>query len=152
MRRMKSILSAATTLMVSASLLMACGGSGDQAEITQLKEETIAVHDEIMPQISSFDRNTVRIDSILLNLDSLKAVNEGLDTAQLRADLTALKSRLEGATDEMMTWMMEFDADPQDMTNEEIKAYYQAELEKVKAMKGLFEEVSKESADKLANY
>lgn len=141
-----------TGLIAAAMMQVSCGGSGENAEITQLKDETIAVHDEIMPQISSFDRQAIKIDSVLLNLDSLHAVNESLDTAALRTDLVQLKSRLEGATDQMMQWMMEFDSEPTDKSEEEIKAYYQSELEKIKQMKTLFDEVNKESSEKLANF
>lgn len=141
-----------TGLIAAAMLQVSCGGSGEHPEITQLKDETIAVHDEIMPQISSFDRQAIKIDSVLLNLDSLHALNASLDTVALRTELTQLKSRLEGATDQMMQWMMEFDSEPTDKTEEEIKAYYQSELKKIKQMKALFEEVSKESSEKLANF
>ncbi|WP_090974803.1 hypothetical protein [Parapedobacter composti] len=133
------------------AILSACnGGSGASAD--QLREEAIAIHDEIMPQVSSFDRNTVKIDSLLANLPELKAANPDLDTAQTRIELTALKGRLEEATDAMMEWMMAFEVDPQEKSADETKAYYEGEVEKVKRMKQLFEEVSKESAEKLAPF
>lgn len=144
-----------TMLWVGSALLAmaACnGGGGDATEIDQLRNEAIAVHDEIMPQISAFDRNTIKIDSILANLPQLRAINPDLDTTQTRTELTALKGRLEGATDTMMDWMTAFDVEPQDKTNEEIKAYYEEEVRKVTDMKKLFEDVSKESTDKLAQY
>ncbi|HZH54589.1 MAG TPA: transposase [Sphingobacteriaceae bacterium] len=148
----KSVWMMCAGLITAAMMQVSCGGTSENAEINQLKDETIAVHDEIMPQISSFDRKAIKIDSVLLNLDSLHEANESLDTATLRSELVQLKSKLEGATDQMMQWMMEFDSEHPDKTEEEIKAYYQSELEKVKQMKALFEEVNKESAEKLANF
>ena len=134
-------------------LLAACGGGGsDTAEIDQLRDEAIAVHDEIMPQISAFDRNTVKIDSLLAALPELKAENPDLDTAQVRADLSGLKDNLESATNAMMDWMTGFDVDPQDKSTAEIKAYYEEEVAKVKEMKVLFDEAAKESAEKLAQF
>lgn len=141
--------------LASATLLFfsACNNSTDDAsEIERLREEAIAIHDEIMPQISAFDRNTVKIDSLLLSLPQLKEAYPDMDTTQTRADLTGLKSQLEQATDAMMDWMTEFEVDPQDKSTPEIKAYYEEEVKKVKSMKMLFEEASKASTDKLAQF
>jgi len=144
-----------TSLLISIGLLLmaACSNSSDEAsEIDRLREEAIGVHDEIMPQISAFDRNTVKIDSILANLPQLQQAHPDIDTAQTRTELTGLKNRLEQATDSMMDWMTAFDVDPQDKPAPEIKTYYEGEVEKVKEMKQLFDEVSKEATDKLAKY
>ena len=144
-----------TMFIAAASILLlsACNSGGNDAgEIDRLREEAIAVHDEIMPQISAFDRNTVKIDSLLSNLPQLKAANPDIDTAQTRADLTGLKDRLEEATNTMMEWMTEFDVDPQEKSAAEIKTYYEREVEKVNEMKQLFDDVAKESADKLAQF
>ncbi|MGV3763689.1 transposase [Parapedobacter sp.] len=138
---------------VAALLLVACNGGGsDTVEIDQLRDEAIAIHDEIMPQISAFDRNSVKIDSILSSLSELKAANPNIDTVQVRTDLSALKVRLEGATNAMMDWMTGFDVDPQDKSAAETKSYYEKEVEKVKEMKVTFDEVSKESVEKLAQF
>ena len=134
-------------------LLAACnGGGGDTAEIDRLRDEAIAVHDEIMPQISAFDRNTVKIDSLLASLPELKEANPELDTAQVRTELSGLKGRLEEATNGMMDWMTGFDVDPQDKSAAEIKTYYEQEVEKVKEMQVLFDEAAKESTEKLAQF
>lgn len=134
-------------------LLSACNGGGkDAGEIDRLREEAIAIHDEIMPQISAFDRNTVKIDSLLSSLPQLKAANPDIDTAQTRTELTGLKDRLEEATNAMMEWMTDFDVDPQDKTAAETKTYYKKEVDKVTEMKQLFDDVAKESAEKLAQF
>lgn len=134
-------------------LAAACSNSNNSAnEVDQLREEAIAIHDEIMPQVSAFDRNTVKIDSLLANLPTLKTTYPDLDTAKTRTDLTGLKSRLEDATNAMMDWMTEFNVDPQDKSADEAKVYYEAEVKKVKALKQQFDSVSKESTDKLAQF
>lgn len=138
---------------VATLVLFACnGGNNDANEIERLRQEAIDIHDEIMPQISIFDRNTVKIDSLLAHLPELKATNPDLDTAQMRTELTTLKGKLEQATDAMMEWMTEFDVDPQDKSATAVTAYYEGEIQKVKEMKQLFEAVSKESTDKLAQF
>ena len=134
-------------------LLAACNSGGsDTAEIDRLRDEAIAIHDEIMPQISAFDRNTVKIDSLLSSLPELKATNPDIDTAQVRTDLSGLKDRLDEATNAMMEWMTNFEVDPQDKSAAEIKTYYEQEVEKVKDMKVLFDDAAKESAEKLAQF
>ncbi|MGK6352934.1 transposase [Parapedobacter sp. DT-150] len=133
--------------------LHACNsGNGDVEEIEQLRNEAVAIHDEIMPQISAFDRNTLKIDSLLADLPRLHAAHPDLDTAHTRQELSALKTRLELATDSMMNWMTAFDVDPQDKSTAEIKAYYEQEVKKVKGMQELFNAVSKESTDRLAQF
>ncbi|SEK56920.1 transposase [Parapedobacter koreensis] len=140
-------------LGVAALSMLACNGGDKEAnEIEQLRNEAITVHDEIMPQISAFDRNTVKIDSLLASLPQLQAAYPDLDTTQTRTELAALKGRLEQATDSMMAWMTNFDVDPQDKSNTEIKSYYEKEVEKVKGLQQLFDEVAKESTDKLAQF
>src|SRR5690606_6849637 len=90
----------------------------------QLAQEAIALHDDIMPHIASFDQATVKIDSILR------------DTTVTHEELIGLKQDLEQATDNMMTWMHEYAAHSTDV------AYQQAEVDKVKAMKKQFEDVA----------
>ncbi|EFK58133.1 transposase [Sphingobacterium spiritivorum] len=136
-------------LLAGSAFAVSCQNSGDQkkgGDIETIKKEAIAIHDEIMPQISTFDKNTVRIDSILTNIAALKAKNAALDTAAARTELSALKSKLEQATGSMEDWMMEYAVDS---TNVE---YQQKELEKVNTMKKLFTDVSAESKTILGKY
>lgn len=126
----------------------ACQSSTTKEELKpqQLSEEAIIVHDEIMPQIASFDRAGIKIDSLLQNLPVIAKANKDLDTAVVKKDLMTLKSNLESATDNMMTWMKDYVSDSTDIS------YQQAELEKIKLMKKQFEDVSLESNKKLAPF
>lgn len=132
-------------LSASAILLGSCQQKATKEAVKhqQLSEEAIAIHDEIMPQIAHFDKTTVKVDSILANLDQILIKDPQADTATIKTDLITLKSNLEAATDNMMTWMKEYAPDSTDV------AYQQAEIEKVKAMKKQFEDVSLESNKKL---
>ncbi|NGF55791.1 transposase [Parapusillimonas sp. SGNA-6] len=112
----------------------------------QLAQEAIAVHDEIMPQIKVFDRTTIKIDSILNNLSGIANTHSDIDTAVLKTELQTLKTNLEDATENMMTWMREYEAD-----NEDIE-YQKSEVEKVKAMKKQFDKVAEESNKKLSSF
>lgn len=133
---MKNIiyLSAATALLTLGSCQN--NSTSDVSKSEELSKEAIVVHDEIMPQISHFDRTSVKIDSLLQsNIDE-----------QTKSDLVQLKSNLEKATDEMMTWMKDYAYDSTDV------AYQESELVKIKAMKKQFEDVSMESNTKLSSF
>lgn len=120
--------------------------NNDASQLKNLSEEAIQVHDEIMPQIAHFDRATLKIDSILENLGSIAKKDNTLDTAIVKPELETLKQNLESATDNMMTWMRDYAPDSTDV------AYQKAEIEKVKAMKKQFEDVSLESNTKLGKF
>lgn len=120
--------------------------NNDASQLKNLSEEAIQVHDEIMPQIAHFDRATLKIDSILENLGSIAKKDNTLDTATVKSELETLKQNLESATDNMMTWMRDYTPDSIDV------AYQKAEIEKVKAMKKQFEDVSLESNTKLGKF
>lgn len=132
---------------------VACNAdSGVEQEIAQLKEQTIGVHDDIMPQISDFDRKVIKIDELLGRMDSLKQNQVDLDTAALTSQLKHIKGRLEGATDAMNRWMMEFNVDSISDNKQDVKSYYQKELDRIQKMKETFEEVTKESTEELARF
>ncbi|WP_164121996.1 MULTISPECIES: transposase [Sphingobacterium] len=132
-------------LSASVILIGACQQQATKEAVKhqQLSEEAITIHDEIMPQIAHFDKTTVKIDSILGNLGQILKKDAKADTALIKTDLITLKSNLEAATDNMMTWMKEYMPDSTDV------AYQQAEIEKIRAMKKQFEDVSLESNKKL---
>jgi len=142
---MKKIILAACVAMVTMSSCQQ-KSTKDATQVQQYAEEAIKVHDEIMPQISHFDRATLKIDSILENLGSIAQKDKSVDTATVKAELETLKANLENATDNMMSWMKDYAPDSTDV------AYQKAEIEKVKAMKKQFEDVSLESNTKLGKF
>ncbi len=122
-------------MAVGFSLALTACQNNSETENQKLAAEAMKVHDEIMPQISSFDRSTIKIDSILSNLTEIKASKADLDTTATRQDLSNLKDSIEAATDNMMVWMKDYDATSTDA------AYQQKELDKITAMKKQFERV-----------
>ncbi|MGB3066848.1 transposase [Sphingobacterium thalpophilum] len=132
--------------MAIASLVIAACENAGTNKVKALQDSTIKIHDEIMPQIAHFDRDAIKIDSILNNLKSIKAVNAGLDTAAARKELSILKANLESATDHMMDWMKGYNPDTTDTK------YFEVELQKVSDMKKIFDNVAKESQEKLKNF
>lgn len=132
--------------MAIASLAIAACGTTGTNNVKTLQDSTIKIHDQIMPQIAHFDRDAVKIDSILNNLNALKAAKTDLDTTATRKDLSILKANLESATDHMMDWMKSYNPDSTDVK------YFEVELQKVTDMKKIFDTVSKESQEKLKNF
>lgn len=111
-----------------------------------LSHKAIEIHDEIMPQISSFDKNTVLIDSLLGDLSAVKAAMPDLDTTNTRQELATLKTDLESATDKMMTWMKEYKVD-----NDAVD-YQKSEVDRISDLKAEFEKVGAEANRLLAPF
>lgn len=134
-------------LAIASLAIAACGTNGNGATtVKALQDSTIKIHDEIMPQIAHFDRDAVKIDSILANLKAIKTARTDLDTTATRKELSVLKANLESATDHMMDWMKGYNPDSTDVK------YFETELQKVSDMKKIFDNVSKESEGKLKNF
>jgi 5-bromo-4-chloroindolyl phosphate hydrolysis protein len=132
---------------IASLAIAACGTQGNGATgVKAMQDSTIKIHDEIMPQIAHFDRDAVKIDSILANLKNLKTTKADLDTNLTRKELSTLKANLESATDHMMDWMKGYNPDSTDVK------YFETELQKVSDMKKIFDNVSKESQEKLKNF
>lgn len=127
--------------LVASAALSGCQ-EGEKEHVT-LSKEAIDIHDEIMPQISHFDRSSVKIDSILGNLDGIKSVNPELDTTNTRAELTSLQDNIESATHFMMEWMRSYEPDSADV------AYQRNEVERVSTMRNQFDSVRTEINTKL---
>ncbi|NQD70743.1 transposase [Sphingobacterium shayense] len=140
----KSILSfASMTLLVFGACQNIENKKNDPSAISA---QSIAVHDEIMPQITTFDKHTVLIDSLLGNLAAVKSQDPSIDTSEVRSSLTDLKVELESATDKMMTWMKDFEPD----SNE--TSYQQAQLDTISNLKNTFSKVSQDADRFLAPY
>lgn len=130
---------AACSLMIG---LAACQ-QDTQKEHEKISKEAIEVHDEIMPQIRHFDRSSVKIDSILSNLEGIKLEHTELDTTNTRVELKELQAKIESANGFMMEWMRDYQPDSTDV------AYQKQELENVKLMKNQFENVQQEIDERL---
>ena len=122
------------TLGIS-SLFVSCQ-SNEETKNQKLAKQAIEIHDEIMPQISNFDKVSVNIDSILMDLNTLKSKNPALDSVLVKTDLKNLQSSIEKATDNMMVWMKDYDA-----TNTDTD-YQQKMLDRVTEMKSEFDSVN----------
>lgn len=120
--------------------------NGQNEDAKKLATEAIEIHDEIMPQVSTFNKHEILIDSLLQNLSILKTVDADLDTVETREKFHTLKANLESATDKMMVWMKEYAADSTDVD------YQKAEVERISELKTEFEQVKYEAESLLAPF
>ena len=135
------------TLALGLFLASACQNTNEKnEEAEKLAEQAIEIHDEIMPQISIFNKHDILIDSLLENLSLLKSADADLDTAETRERLHALKTNLESATDKMMVWMKEYAMDSTDVR------YQKTEVERISELKTEFEQVKYETESQLAPF
>jgi len=139
---MKTIALITTALTITFASCQNSNQNKDQV----FSEQAIAVHDEIMPQISSFDKTTLLIDSLLKNLETISTQRAELDTVNARIELTQLKDSLNDATDHMMMWMKDYDP-----ANQET-AYQKEELEKINKMKVKFDRAQQQITKTLAPF
>ncbi len=125
--------------------------SSNSHENINLQDSVIAVHDEIMPLMGDFARNSIKIDSILMNLSKIKIQNPEIDTSQTRLDLLELKKNLDSSTESMNDWMHEFEVAHDGKTDEEVRNYLEKELLKINEVKRKFKSTLEESQTKLKN-
>ncbi|PRD55951.1 hypothetical protein [Sphingobacterium gobiense] len=135
------------TLALGILVTSACQNTSQQnEEAEKLATEAIEIHDEIMPQITAFNKHEILIDSLLQNLSVLKTVDANLDTAKTKDKFHTLKENLESATDKMMVWMKEYVADSTDIN------YQKAEVDRISDLKTEFEQVTYEAESLLAPF
>ncbi len=139
----------AATLCTAAVMMTACQNSQNDSngeDAQAISKKAIEVHDEIMPQISKFDKTSVKIDSMLNQLSVIQNTDESVDTAAVRSELTTLKAEIEAATDHMMDWMRNYSVDSADAS------YQKEELERIKVMKKEFDAVDSKIESKMNAY
>src|SRR5690606_32623002 len=135
-KRMTHFLSLSGLLLL---LITSCGSKQNPNQ--QLQEEVIAIHDEVMPLMGSLVRKSMKIDSILTNIDGIKADKSALDTAGQKEELLNLQSKIEESNDAMNKWMREFELEYEGKSDEEIKTYLEQEKVKVEEINRKFKEV-----------
>ena len=132
-------------------LFSSCAQSGGDAN-QELQKKVVSVHDEVMPLMGSFVRNSIKIDSILNNMDRVLEDNPSADTAQVKVDLLNLKGNLDQAVEGMNDWMHNFDMDNDGLSKEEVTKYLDSELTKIEAVKQQFKDAEEESKAVLKGY
>ncbi|WP_143961936.1 hypothetical protein [Litoribacter populi] len=116
-------------LFASVIFTFSCGENTSQTESndhTELREEVIAIHDEVMPQMGRLKSLERRVAS---QKDSLVAQDSTIYAEEI-SQKAAIVDELHQAYDEMFVWMRQFRPDEVETENEE--AYLLEQREKVK--------------------
>lgn len=122
------------TYLLSILLLMACSTSTQKEErsseaasdLSVLKEEVLAIHDEVMPKMGDLRRAR---KNLLLQADSL--MESDPDRAAM---LTTIADELDAANGGMMVWMRGYEPD-YDSTETATWAYFESQKVSVQRVK-----------------
>lgn len=112
------------------ALLFSCAAEKD--ENVALKEQVIAVHDEVMPEIGTLKSRQKTLEE---KADALAQEANGVDTREQVQELRAAARSCEAAYDGMFVWMRQFESEYDGMTEEEIRSYLQDQMKKVEQVK-----------------
>jgi hypothetical protein len=97
-------------------LVSACSGSLKK-ENKSLKDEVIAIHDEVMPLMGDLKNYQKQVEKRILQADSLGISPE--EVAELKLMAADLGSAFEG----MFVWMRQFNTSYDEMTDEQVREY-----------------------------
>ncbi|UZD24380.1 hypothetical protein PBT90_13395 [Algoriphagus halophytocola] len=126
------------------TLLSSCGSGGKSEEAT-LREQVIAIHDEVMPkmgQLKSFEKEALH------KAESLET-SENPDEAKIE-ELKALAYDLDQAYDQMFAWMRTYtEGTDQEMTEEETMTFLDEQMITVKEVRDQINGVLDEAKEKL---
>jgi len=131
-------------------IFFACSTKEDPNE--SLKQEVIAIHDEVMPMMGGFVRDGMTIDSILNNFENIATESPAIDTTEQKEKLRALRQNIENANESMNDWMHQFNLDFDTMTQEEVKLYLENERAKIVEINNQFKKVEAQREEILSNY
>ena len=137
--------------LVGLFLVSSCAQNSADANL-DLQEKVISVHDDVMPLMGEFVRNSIKIDSILNNMDQVLKDDPSADTAQVKIDLLKLKVNLDNAVEGMNDWMHNFEMDNEGQSKDEVKKYLENELITIENVKKKFNDAGLESVVILKGY
>ncbi|EOZ93251.1 hypothetical protein A33Q_3841 [Indibacter alkaliphilus LW1] len=103
-------------------------GCAEKKENTEeLRDEVIAIHDEVMPlmgEIKSLRKDILKVSEGLYQEDSV-------DNAEKIKSLQALANKLDEAFDGMFVWMRQYQSSPEALSEQEYREYLLDQKEKV---------------------
>jgi hypothetical protein len=107
-----------------------CSSSSEKQNIESLREEVIAIHDEVMPKMGELKTLRKEIAAKANELDQADSI---ANTSEVR-ELKGLAGRMDDAFEGMFVWMRQFNSTYEGMKEDEIEAYLLDQREKVKVV------------------
>jgi hypothetical protein len=103
---------------ISSFIFFSSCNFNDEASNDLLKEEVIAIHDEVMPKMGELKSLH---KEVLLKIEGLKS--DSLENAGKIQELQVLANDLDSSFEGMFVWMRQFKSTFEEMTDEEITNY-----------------------------
>jgi hypothetical protein len=104
-------------LLVSLIWFLSACGDNLKKENDSLKEEVIAIHDEVMPLMGDLKNYQKQVEKRISQADSL-----GISPEEV-ADLKVMAGDLGNSFEGMFVWMRQFKSSYDDMTDEQVRDY-----------------------------
>lgn len=104
-------------LLVSLIWFLSACGDNLKKENDSLKEEVIAIHDEVMPLMGDLKNYQKQVEKRISQADSL-----GMSPEEV-ADLKVMAGDLGNSFEGMFVWMRQFKSSYDDMTDEQVRDY-----------------------------
>lgn len=112
-----------------------------QGEGDPRAKEVMAIHDSIMPAMSTIMELKAKIAHQIKSTDSLLTKKSDVTLKKRRSQATSIQTQLEKADDEMMGWMHQYHADTLEKLDEKSAAdYLSAQKIKIEAVRVLMKE------------
>ncbi len=103
----------------------ACGPNAKE-ENQKLRDEVIAIHDEVMPLMGKLKSLEKDANSLIEEIEAAETV----DSVRI-TDLKALAYDLNQAYDGMFVWMRQYETEDGELSDEEVKSYLDDQMVKV---------------------
>lgn len=113
--------------MLFFTLLFSCGAEKNENEV--LKEQVIAIHDEVMPEIGHLKNQQSKL------IEKANSLENETSATSYRRELNLAAQSCESAYDNMFVWMRQFKSEYDDMSEEETSAYLKEQLQMVEKVK-----------------
>ncbi|WP_144604127.1 hypothetical protein [Algoriphagus algorifonticola] len=110
-------------------IFFASCGSSLEEENSEMRAKVIAVHDEVMPMMGKLKSLEKRAISEASELEA-ESSSDSLKIQKLKS----LAYDLEQAYEAMFVWMRQYDNENGERSPEEVKAYLEEQMEKVKVV------------------